>query len=89
MNPGKHSFFILVNVSIGLTTCLVYLYTWMSLSIEKPLWLFGPLINLTFCMSVFVFYNFMVLRKEERKYWTQAIFSCLAAIFFFAFFLSR
>ncbi|WP_241657132.1 hypothetical protein [Halobacillus salinus] len=88
MKSKKHSFFLLMNASLGLLTCFIYLYTWVAFAFMESMWSFEPLLSLVGSITLFILWNVYILKNERKKYWAQAIFSYLASIAVFAYFLS-
>ncbi|ARI77542.1 hypothetical protein HM131_12115 [Halobacillus mangrovi] len=88
MKSKKHSFFILMNASLGLLTCFVYLYTWVAFSFMESMWSWEPLLSLVGSLTLFILWNVYMLRNERNRYWAQAVFSYLGSIAIFAYFLT-
>ncbi|WP_231622326.1 hypothetical protein [Halobacillus karajensis] len=88
MKSKKHSFFILMNASLGLLTCFVYLYTWVAFAFMESMWTLEPLVSLVASLGLFVMWNIYMLKRESKRYWAQAVFSYLASIAVFAYFLT-
>ncbi|MBN8234380.1 hypothetical protein JF544_03930 [Halobacillus kuroshimensis] len=88
MKSNKHSFFILMNASLGLLTCFVYLYTWVAFSFMESMLSWEPLLSLAGSLTIFILWNMYMLKKEAKRYWAQAVFSYVASIAVFAYFLT-
>lgn len=44
--------------------------------------------SLTLSMLVFFLWNFVMLKRERKRYWAQAVFSYFGSVAFFAYFLT-
>ncbi|ASF39340.1 hypothetical protein CEH05_09470 [Halobacillus halophilus] len=88
LKSRKHSFFILMNASLGLLTCFVYLYTWVAFSFMESMFSWQPLLSLAGSITLFILWNMYMLKRERNRYWAQAIFSYVGSIVIFAYFLT-
>ncbi|MBM7552820.1 hypothetical protein [Thalassobacillus pellis] len=87
MKSRKHSLFIVVNAILGVASCFGYLYTWLTFSFMDSMLAFPPVIAFIVFLGVFYVWNKWMLRKERKKYWLQAVFSYIATILVFIYFL--
>ncbi|WFT76676.1 hypothetical protein [Halobacillus naozhouensis] len=67
---------------------MAYLYTWLAFAFMGSMWSLEPLLSLFLCLGAFFLWNKWMLRKENRRYWAQAVFSYFGTILIFIYFLS-
>ncbi|MGV2619981.1 hypothetical protein QRD89_08650 [Halobacillus sp. ACCC02827] len=88
VKSNKHSCFILMNAALGILTCFIYLYSWVALTFLESMPVLEPVFSLTLSMLVFFLWNFVMLKRERKRYWAQAVFSYFGSVAFFAYFLT-
>ncbi|MFD1018113.1 hypothetical protein [Thalassobacillus hwangdonensis] len=88
MNSRKHSLFVFINALLGLVTCFGFLYTWLAFAFMESLLSLPTVLSLLISVLLFIGWNVFMLRNERKKYWIQALFSYVATIGVFIYFLN-
>ncbi|MBO8155300.1 MAG: hypothetical protein H0Z32_02465 [Bacillaceae bacterium] len=91
MRISKWAWVAIGNTALGIFTCYLYIYLWVILVMEQGGSIFSLKASASFIAgaSVFLIWNYFMLRKEDSKYWYHSIgFYVGTVLIFILFFIS-